>query len=348
MLSLLTLLAAVSSVHAQDATYGDLLTQAKGALLAGDYRGARDILTTAEQVAPTEDTLLSTKDLARLYFYRGVLFWRASPESAALDAWRQTLTIDPTFQPEPDLLGDPTERDVFLALGDEVKARGEIGLDLPEDPGMAKIYVDGRPVESGDAVIAGSHFIQIKCEDGELAGAWYAYGTPPSDYLTICEGGLYKAPRTSSSSSKSSSKSSAKTEKSEKPEREARSSSRDEKSGDKKSGGGDAGKNIAGISLLGLGVGGGVVTTLFYDQATQAAEAYARKDAAADENPDLEESADAYYEDVVKPRYLRTYAAGAGSAVLLAGGVTLIILGVEGPMVTPVPGGGVFTWSGRF
>lgn len=347
MLSLLTLLAAVSSVHAQDATYGELLTQAKGALLAGDYRGARDILTTAEQVAPTEDSLIATKDLARLYFYRGVLFWRASPESAALDAWRQTLTIDPEFQPEPDLLGDQSERDVFLALGDEVKARGEIGLDLPEDPGMAKIYVDGRHVESGDAVVAGSHFIQIKCEDGELAGAWYAYGTPPSDYLTICEGGLYKAPRTSSSSSKSSSKPTKddKPER-EKPEREAKSSGG--RSGGDKKGGGDAGKNIAGISLLGLGVGGGVVTTLFYDQATQAAEAYSKKQSAAEDNPDLEGAADDYYEDVVKPRYLRTYAAGAGSAVLLAGGVTLIILGVEGPMVTPVPGGGVFTWSGRF
>ncbi|MDP2309549.1 MAG: hypothetical protein Q8P18_26245 [Pseudomonadota bacterium] len=350
MMTLLMLFSFVTSASAEDGDYASLLAEAKAALVAGDYKAARDLLTSAEQVAPESTTLIPQKEIARLYFYRGVLYWRASPESAALDAWRQTLTVSPDFQPEPDLLPDVAERDVFLALGDEVKALEQVVVALPEDPGQSIIYIDGRTLEPTDTVVAGSHLVQIRCEDGEIESSWYTYGAPPKDYLVLCGGGAYKtsskATSSKSTSSKSSSKSTSKSGSSSKPDLDEKEP---KKGGEKKEGGGgEVAKNVAGISLIGLGVGGGVVSVLLYDQASQASVAYDKKTTAARENPDVRDAADTYYDEVLLPRYTRFYGASIGSAVLLAGGVTLVILGVEGPMVAPIPGGGVFTWSGRF
>jgi tetratricopeptide (TPR) repeat protein len=337
---MLTSLLLLASTAFADDDYRSLLSQAKTSLLAGEYRDARDLLVKAEEVAPTADTLLTTTDLTRLYFYRGVLFWRASPESAALEAWKQALTINPSFVPEADLLGDASERDTFLALADEVRAAGDVGLDLPEDPGEAIIYVDGKAVGDDDTVLAGMHFIQVKCEDGDFAAAWYTYGAAPSNYLTICDGGMYKGARASSSSaskSGSSSKSSSK------------SSTKSGGGKDKGEATGLGGKDIAGIALIAAGAVGAGATVFLYDQAAIASEAYEQRDAAADQNPGLRESSDAYYDDVLLPRYLRTYAVGGASGAFLAGGIVLVLVGAEGPMAAPLPGGGgVFTWSGRF
>jgi hypothetical protein len=99
---------------------------------------------------------------------------------------------------------------------------------------------------------------------------------------------------------------------------------------------------------MGLGVGGGVTTALFYEAAANSKDAYAKKRDAARANPDLRQSADDYYDNVVLTRYTRFYAAGAGTGVLLLGGALLVILDVDGPMLTPMPGGGMLTWSGHF
>jgi len=348
------LLPLVAPAFAAD-VYTSVLAQAKGSLLAGEYKDARDLLTAAEEAAPGSEKLITRKDLARLFFYRGVLYWRASPESAALDAWRQALTIAPDFEPEKDLLGDQADRDVFLALRDEVTARGEITLDLPEDPGEATIYVDGEPREPSDTVIAGSHFVQIRCEGGEIAGSWYAYGAPPKNYLVICDGGTYKTSSKESSSSKSSSStkssSSSKSSSSTKSSStKSSSSSRDlDEKAEKGQKSGGAGKDIAGVTLLGLGVGGGVASVFLYDRYAQAAEAYDKKWAAGKDDADLKDAANAYYNDVMIPRYGQFWVGAGASGLLIAGGVVLIAVDAEGPMVAPLPGGGgMFTWSGRF
>lgn len=352
MMTLLALYTLAASASAEDGDYASLLVQAKKALIAGDYRAARDLLTTAEQVAPEATTLIPQREIARLYFYRGVLYWRASPESAAMDAWRQTLTVAPDFQPEADLLPEPAERDVFLALGEEVNSLGEVEVALPEDPGEAVIYIDGRTLEPTDTIVAGVHLVQIRCEGDDIEGSWYTFGTAPKDYLVLCGGGAYKTSSSSksaaskSAASKSSSESSASSSKPDFDEDKPKKA--DKGDSDKQAGGGEVAKNVAGISLITLGVGGGAVSVLLYDQASRAAVAYERKTTAARDNPDVRKSADTYYDDVLVPSYTRFYGASLGSGVLLAGGVVLVILGVDGPMIAPIPGGGIFTWSGRF
>jgi hypothetical protein len=326
------LLALALAARAED--LGTLLTQAKGSLLATDYVAARDILVAAEEAAPSSTSLVAQKDLARLFFYRGVVYWRASPESSAMEAWRQTLAIDPDFQPEVDLLPDPGEQDAFRALRAEVVARGDIVVDLPEDPGEATIFIDGRKLEPEDAVIAGQHFVQIRCEGGELVGSWYAYGAPPSSYLALCEGGSLKGTKTSKAKPTKSEKP-EKPEKGEKPERAAKGDG--EKAG-------LGGKDIAGITLLGLGAGGGGAAAYLYTVAAHNVVVWeAKEDAGRDQE------ADGWYNNKVVPSYLQFYGVTIASGVLLAAGTTLILIDVEGPVVAPLPGGGAMLgWNGRF
>ena len=239
---------------------------------------------------------------------------------SALEAWRQALTIDPDFQPEADVLGDSQDQDAFLALRDEVVNRGDVTIDLPEDPGEAVVYIDGRTLEPDESVIAGTHLIQVRCEDGDVHGAWYAYGKPPSNYLTICDGGSYKSGSHASSSSSSSHTSSSSHGGSSKPKPAADDAPKS----------GETAKNIAGISLIGLSVGGGVVSYLLYDQASIAAGAYEKKKEAAVDNPELRAPASKYYDEVVIPRYFRFYGASIATGVVLAAGVTLVILDATG------------------
>lgn len=341
MLTLLVLSTLVASASAKGADYGSLLTDAKGALLAGDYREARDLLTAAEQAAPLAEAPISQQSVARLFFYRGVLFWRASPESAALDAWRQALAIAPDFQPEPELLGEPSEREVFLALGKDVKAKAPVEVAVPVAPGQAVVYIDGRTLAPTDTIPAGDHLVQVRCENGQLEGSWHTFGDPPKNYLVLCSGGTYGGGSSNGGSSSASKSPASKPESASKRADKAPKAKAD-------SSGGETAKNVAGIALIGLGVGGGVGSLLLYDQASMSAEAYDRKTAATSDDPTLLESTNNYYDDVVVPRYLRFYGATIGSGALLAGGVLLVILDVDGPMVAPIRGGGVLTWSGRF
>lgn len=343
---MLSLLALVPGVFAADASYAELLTQAKGSLLAGDFRAARDILTEAEAAAPKSGTLLTQRDVARVYFYRGVLYWRASPESQALDAWRQALTIAPDYEPEADLLPDPQEQDAFRALQAEVKARGDVAVKLPEDPGDAMIYIDGRVLEPTDTVIAGSHLVQVRCGDGSVVGSWYAYGAPPANYLVLCDGGLYKAPRGSTRASKD--KPAKEGPAKDKPARDKPPKESATATAKVPAKSGEVAKNVVGVSAIGLGVAGGAASVYLFTLAVDAGESYSDKLDAAREREELRDDADDYYDKVVLPRFNMFYASTIASGVLLAGGTTLVILGVEGPMVAPVPGGGVFTWNGRF
>ena len=86
-----------------------------------------------------------------------------------------------------------------------------------------------------------------------------------------------------------------------------------------------------------------------YDRYDQAVKAYDKKWAAATDNADLKGAANTYYDDVMIPRYGQFWAGAGGSALLIAGGIVLIAVDAEGPMVAPLPGGGgMFSWSGHF
>ncbi len=187
------LLLAASPAFAQEGTgFVALLDQAKAAIASGDYKAARTLLAQAEAAAPGSEALIQEKDLARLPFYKGAVEWRnGDKDTAALNHFREAITLSADFQPEADVLPESDAQDVYYALIGEVQGRESITLGLPEDPGDSLIFVDGRRMEAFDAVIVGTHFIQLRCGEGNVVGSWYTFGAPPPDYLTLCSGGAY-------------------------------------------------------------------------------------------------------------------------------------------------------------
>ncbi|MDP2309663.1 MAG: hypothetical protein Q8P18_26825 [Pseudomonadota bacterium] len=208
-LTALLLLLASPAWAQEEGGYVALLDKAKAAIGSGDYKGARTLLAQAEAAAPTSEALILEKDLARLSFYKGAVEWRnGDKDTAALNHWRSAIVLSQDFQPEADVLPESDAQDVYYALIGEVKGRESVTLGLPEDPGDTMIFVDGRRMEAFDAVVIGTHFVQLRCGEGNVVGSWYTFGAPPPDYLVLCSGGAYpvakggKAPKPPKGASK--------------------------------------------------------------------------------------------------------------------------------------------------
>ena len=197
-MSLIPLLAlVVGMASAQDAVgYAAHLDTAKTALAAQDWKAARAALDAAEAAAPTNEALITAQDLGRLFFYRGLIEWRAGDkEKGAPGWWRKANAIAPGFAPDADLLPETDAQDLYYALNGEIKQLAQVTVALPEDPGDVVIFVSGRRLEASDSISPGVQFVQMRCSEGNLVGAWYEYGPPPPDYLVLCSGGTYPAPK---------------------------------------------------------------------------------------------------------------------------------------------------------
>ncbi|MFZ5476542.1 MAG: hypothetical protein ACOZNI_07160, partial [Myxococcota bacterium] len=111
---------------------------------------------------------------------------------------------------------------------------------------------------------------------------------------------------------------------------------------------GTVGKTVGGAGLLALGAAGGVGTVLAFDSTSQAYVAYEAKVDAARGDRLQQKKADEYYDQTVVPRRNLMYAAGAGTALFLAGGVTVLLLDEGGPTLAPVPGGAMLGYTVSF
>jgi hypothetical protein len=106
---------------------------------------------------------------------------------------------------------------------------------------------------------------------------------------------------------------------------------------------------IASIASFGLGAASGGGAVDFFGQAGQAYKAYeARiKSAQVQHDPLLSREAQTYYDETLVPTRTGLYVTAGASAALIGTGVVLLFVD-EGPVVMPIPGGGVLSWSGRF
>ncbi len=189
-MSLIALL--VLRAQAQDFGYIAILQQSRAAIVGKDYKTAKTLLTAAEAAAPSSTSPLAEQDIATLWFYRGLIEWRAGDkDSAALNYWRQALVLAPRFAPDTELLPEMDGQDVLYALASEVANYPQAVVNLPEDPGDSLIFIDGRRLEPFDSIPNGRHLVQVRCADGNVVGSWHTYGSPPSDYLTLCSGGQF-------------------------------------------------------------------------------------------------------------------------------------------------------------
>ena len=183
---------ACPSAGAADVAFLQALDGAKAKIEAKDYRGAERLLDDAKTAAPQSAQLIMSEDLSRMLFYRGVAEWYGGDrDRAALDAWRATAVLNPAYQPDAKVLPDTEAQDAFYAIVSEVKGYTEAQLNIPEDLGDSMLFIDGARKEVGDTVRTGEHFLQLRCGEGNVVGAWYTYGIAPPDYAVLCSGGVY-------------------------------------------------------------------------------------------------------------------------------------------------------------
>ncbi len=214
--------------RAEDATFLQTLESAKAKLASKDYRGAERTLDDAKDAAPQSAQLVLSEDLSRMLFYRGVAEWYGGDrDKAALDAWRATAVLNPAYQPDAAVLPETEAQDAFYAIVSEVKGYTEAQLNIPEDTGDSMLFIDGTRKEVGDTVRVGEHFVQLRCGEGNVVGAWYTYGVAPPDYTVLCSGGAYPgakvrpAKKADNANSSKAADAKAQADKTDKPEKTA-------------------------------------------------------------------------------------------------------------------------------
>jgi hypothetical protein len=107
---------------------------------------------------------------------------------------------------------------------------------------------------------------------------------------------------------------------------------------------------IAGITGMALGAGTGGLTAYFYAESSQAYRIYNAKveSARAQRDQQMAAGAESYFENFVVPRRNALYLSGGATGALLVAGVVLVLVDETGPVVAPLPGGGMLSWTGRF
>jgi hypothetical protein len=163
---------------------------AREAIVREDYEAAIDALDAADDRAPSEDSPIAAPVLAGIPYLRGIVLVRqGDPDGEAIDRWRETLAIQNDLPWDTSLVPNGEERALFEALRKEVEDRDAVDVGVPPATGLARLYVDGRRVRSGDTAIAGRHLAQITCPDGVTRGRWTDFDKPVR-WFKLCPGGV--------------------------------------------------------------------------------------------------------------------------------------------------------------
>ena len=180
----------LSALVARGQSVADDVAAARDAILREDYESALDALDAAEDRAPGENAPIAAPVLAGIPYLHGIVLVRqGDPRGEAIDDWRATLAIQNDLPWDVDLVPNGDERALFEALRKEVEDRGTVDVGAPPATGLARLYVDGRRVRSGDTALAGRHLAQITCPDGTTRGRWTDF-EKPLRWFKLCPGGV--------------------------------------------------------------------------------------------------------------------------------------------------------------
>ena len=180
----------VLPAHAAAGTFAEELSAAAEAIKSGDAASAATHLDTAEDAAESLGEVVSSAQLSRYWFYRGVADWMKGGEiDAGGFAWRMSLIVDNGLEWDASVVEDRDAQDFFLALRAEVQSRPLVNPAVPPATGEARVYVDGIRVRAGDLVLEGTHLAQIRCPDLATFGEWSTFDKPPR-YFKKCPGGV--------------------------------------------------------------------------------------------------------------------------------------------------------------
>ena len=188
MIGALTMLLAVGS--AQGADFEGELAMARQALAQDDVAKATSYMATVQADAAANPAVVLPRALALIWLYRGVIAARTgADEATVMEAWRQALVLDNDLGWDNGAMDDGDRASLFEALRGEVQYREKVGARVPEAVGRAQLFVDGRRVQAGDEVLAGTHLAQITCDDGTVHGMWTEF-KKKVDWLGLCPGGV--------------------------------------------------------------------------------------------------------------------------------------------------------------
>lgn len=166
------------------------LASAREGLKSGDLARARSALKRAEAALEDADDVLPAKVVGQYFYYLAMIeFLEDGASDDAMDAFRQTLTVDLEAKWDMEIADDGASRDLFLALRNEVKDWPRHDAQVPEATGAARLYVDGVRLSAGDTVRDGVHLAQITCDDGSVQGTWADFSKKVK-WFKLCPGGV--------------------------------------------------------------------------------------------------------------------------------------------------------------
>lgn len=197
MLSLPIWIATVSLVHAQSEvqTVFDpaLLLEPQQALQNGDAKKALKLLDVIENSWSCPSHVADSSVLAQLWIYRGYAYYILGEDALISEMWQQAVSIKSDVEFDKNILrpSDDVESvfDFFLQNQNWVLDQGGLDLYVPEAIGEAKLFIDGRTANYGDAVKSGTHLAQVVCPQDGLQSRWFDFQSA-FNWFEMCPSGV--------------------------------------------------------------------------------------------------------------------------------------------------------------
>ena len=184
-------LAWLFSAPAMAETTDELVAEARAALLAGDSEAATRLLLRADEEAPESDMPVLRSSLAGIQYYLGMVEYLSDSRSeVALSHFRASLTLDPGYHWDTDLLAELDPQRFYELLRTEVRSRPQVESGVPETENAPTVFLNGAMLYSYDSVLIGRHLVQVLCEGDRIAGRWVDFDEGAPDYRCVCDASL--------------------------------------------------------------------------------------------------------------------------------------------------------------
>jgi tetratricopeptide (TPR) repeat protein len=152
--------------------FDEAINRAKAALDNGKYADVTKELKNAKKNANKTERIIPRNEFVQLYFMEALSQFKQGKTDEAIPHLRKALISYPKLDFKNDVTSDPSHFELFLSVQSEVSYREKIDTYIPENYGIAEIYIDGALRSSGDKVRLGEHLAQIKCPKGEVFTKW--------------------------------------------------------------------------------------------------------------------------------------------------------------------------------
>ncbi len=176
---------------AMAASTDELVDEARTALLEGDSELATQLLFQAEEEAPNSEMPVLKSSLAGIQYYLGMVeYLNDNRSEVALGYFRASLTLDPSFSWDTDLLEDLDPQRFYELLRTEVRSRPQVESGVLDTADALPVFLNGAMLYSYDSVLVGRHLVQVLCDEDRMSGRWVEFEQGAPDYGCICDASL--------------------------------------------------------------------------------------------------------------------------------------------------------------